>query len=155
MTNTLESWEQLIEEMKDRSSSQIDILLKPKDESGRHIGGKFSLDEQAITLYTDELARQCQLFFQDKLDVIQYAKVVLAHELGHSLDKQLKGLSHSLESIEDPFNKTRIALLIELNAWKIAKSLLPDVPYTVFSKIRCVSLEHYYDDMDHLYGQAV
>jgi hypothetical protein len=148
-------WFQIVKEMNDRCPKHFTVRLETKNENGRQIGGKFNLDDQIITLYTEEISRQCQLFFQGDLSALQYGKVILAHELGHALDPQLSRLSRSLEEASDPFHKTRISLLIEANAWKIAKSLLPDVPKSVFSKIRSVSLEHYYNDMTHLSVQAV
>ncbi|MFP3443232.1 hypothetical protein R0K18_36410, partial [Pantoea sp. SIMBA_133] len=52
----------------------------------RLIGGKYSLETNMITIYMEEVRKQCILLFGSDDHLNDYFTVIVAHELGHAAD---------------------------------------------------------------------
>lgn len=72
-----------------------------------------------------------------------YIFVILAHELGHAEDEDLKFLSGLLDGPLTAAEEAEIRLRIEENAWRYAESLLWDVDPVFLGTIIDESLYSY------------
>lgn len=136
------------------SDPRVMVTVEENCPLNRRIGGKYNPTKHAVTIYTSEIQEQCKLLYPGESVFLPFLTVVLAHELGHATDLSLPKLSrlHDLES--DSFQKRKIELLIEVQAWKIARKLVPEIPSSFFNKIKRHSLRGYYDAINEYYEQV-
>lgn len=142
----------IVNELVHLSKSLVEVKIEEKCPLNRNIGGKYSLHEHAITLYLDEIKKQCELLFPDKNVFLDYTAVILAHELGHATDESLLSLIELQEKTKEPLKRRQIDFLIEFQAWKNAKKLVPNIPSSFFNYIKHHSLEYYYSEMNRYYA---
>lgn len=122
----------------------IEIYIERKSPLNRRIGGKYNSGDHSITLYLEEIQEQCQWMFGSQKNVQDYASVIFAHEAGHASDPYLQKLVELYDEAKDDLKKSKIELLIEVQAWKIARAIVKDVPAAFFNTIKRCSLEHHY-----------
>ncbi|MDM5199472.1 hypothetical protein QUF84_15970 [Fictibacillus enclensis] len=136
---------QKINQMVENFNISVDIHIEAKCPLNRNIGGKYNAGEQSITLYLEEIQAQSEWLFPNEDVFVEYASVIFAHEAGHATDPYLQKLVELYDSTEDEFKRKKIELLVEVQAWKIAKELVQELPDEFFSKIKRISLEHHYE----------
>lgn len=134
------------------SNSLVEVKIEENCPLNRNIGGKYSLNEHSITLYIAEIKKQCELLFPGKNVFLDYTAVILAHELGHATDESLLPLIELQEKTKEPLKRRQIDFLIEFQAWKNAKKLIPNIPSSFFNYIKRHSLEYYYNEMNRYYA---
>ncbi len=142
----------IVNELLRLSDSFVKIKIEERCPLNRNIGGKYNLQEHAITLYLGEIKKQCELLFPRKNVFHDYTAVILAHELGHATDQFLSTLVNWLERTEEPLQKSQIDFLIEFHAWRNAKRLVPNIPASFFNHIKRHSLEYYYREINKYYA---
>ena len=142
----------IVNELLKVSNSLVKVKIEQKCPLNRNIGGKYSLNEHAITLYVAEIKKQCELLFPRKNVFLDYTAVILAHELGHATDQSLSTLIELHEKIEEPLHRRQIDFLIEFQAWKNAKRLVPNIPSSFFNHIKHHSLKYYYGELNKHYA---
>ncbi|SFD74871.1 hypothetical protein SAMN05428981_1011700 [Bacillus sp. OV194] len=133
-----------INKMVERFNLSVDVQIEAKYPLDRNIGGKYNAGDHSITLYLEEIQSQCQWMFPEQDVMLEYALVIFAHEAGHATDPYLQKLVELYDDTEDELKKRKIELIVEVQAWKIAKALVSDVPDGLFNKIKRISLEHHY-----------
>lgn len=84
------------------------------------------MGSHTVYLYKEEIIRQCCRLFGSPYRLREYIAVILAHELGHSQDKELVQLAEALDEPLSEREEAEIRLRIEENAWGYALSLLSD-----------------------------
>ncbi|MBM7587709.1 hypothetical protein JOC86_004283 [Bacillus pakistanensis] len=137
------------------SGSGVKVKIEERCPLNRNIGGKYNLQQHTITLYQAEIRKQCDLLYPGKNVFDDYTAVVFSHELGHATDRSLQKLVDLYDRVEKPFQKRKIEFLIEVQAWKNAKKLVPDIPAAFFNHIKHHSLEKYYMEINkHYEGNA-
>lgn len=137
----------IVDDLLLRSGLDITVKLEDVFQGGRLVGGKYQMDSKTITMYTEMIEQQCLQMF-DSLDcVLDYFKVVMAHEIGHAADQELTILSDALDSSQDLWEYNQIALQIEENAWRYALQLLPDIELPFINEIIDQSLQSYRDEL--------
>lgn len=122
----------------------IKLHIENKSPLNRRIGGKYNSSNHSITLYLEEIQTQCQWMFGSQESVLDYAAVIFAHEAGHATDPYLHTLVELYDATEEELQKSKIELLIEVQAWKIARALIREIPADFFNTIKRCSLEHHY-----------
>lgn len=129
--------------------SGLDITVKLEDvfQGGRLVGGKYQMDSKTITMYTEMIELQCLQMFGSLDSMLDYFKVVMAHEIGHAADQELLALSDALDNSQDLREYNQIALQIEENAWRYALLLIPDIDLSFVSEIIDQSLQSYRDEI--------
>ncbi|GGN93642.1 hypothetical protein [Saccharibacillus kuerlensis] len=137
--------EHIVTDVLTRSNSEIEVVLENLFPGRRLVGGKYSLDDNRITLYLGVLEEQCKLLFGSLEPFEEYVRVVLAHELGHAHDPELEYLSERLVRIRGKVSRTRVSLRLEENAWRYADNLVRIENPAVFDTIRGQSLTGYYE----------
>lgn len=142
----------IVNELLILSNSFVKVKIEEKCPLNRNIGGKYNLNEHAITLYLAEIRKQCELLFPGKNVFLDYTAVILAHELGHATDKSLSTMIKWQEKTMEPLQRRQIDFLIEFQAWKNAKKLVPNIPSSFFNYIKRHSLEDYYSEMNKYYA---
>ncbi|TLS39316.1 hypothetical protein [Pseudalkalibacillus caeni] len=125
------------------SGRNIDVFIEGNFPDNRMVGGKYAIDSDSITIYTEEIKKQCKLIFSSLARFEDYLKIVFAHELGHAQDKELEKLINKRKNAKNSYEKDQLSLKIEQNAWDYAKSILPFMDDAFFNKIVDVSLEAY------------
>jgi hypothetical protein len=110
---------------------------------GRLVGGKYQTTLHKVTLYQEEIKRQCLQLFGSLDRLEDYINVVFAHELGHAEDAQLEQLSLLLDSGLPTNERKQIELQIEENAWRYAESLLSQIDPVFIKEIVTESLADY------------
>ncbi|MGE7876413.1 hypothetical protein [Peribacillus muralis] len=101
-----------------RHDPSLLLIIEKEFPGTRCVGGKYSAEGHTITLYQEDIEIQCQrsLGSLDRLE--EYTWIILTHEIGHALDKELTVLSEELWSTGNP----KILYQIEVNAWDIASN---------------------------------
>ncbi|MFB5266846.1 hypothetical protein ACE41H_08600 [Paenibacillus enshidis] len=135
--------EQCIEELLRQADIGVSVRLEKKFPGGRMVGGKYNMNTHTITMYTDVIQAQCMQMFGSLEQAEEYFAVVLAHEIGHAADPELRALSEALDETDDPSVKRLTALRIEENAWNYALNLLPEADSRFMSIIIDESLFAY------------
>jgi hypothetical protein len=120
-----------------------EVKIEKRFPNRRLVGGKFILHSNAIVLYEETIEEQCRLLFGDTSYLGPYMMIVLAHEIGHAMDRDLQALSAALEQQEDEEYRREISLKIEENAWNFSKMLIPYEYQGLFEKIKRESLASY------------
>jgi len=121
----------------------------------------YRLEKQCIYINSDKCMRQYEQLQQDGYhfrDRTQFIQMIVAHEIGHSLDPQLLFLSKQEEHLIDELKyceteaemeNTFISLgeliiRIENNAWEYAQPFLPaDLDQQTLEQYRMFALESY------------
>ncbi|MGG1573872.1 hypothetical protein [Fictibacillus sp. NRS-1165] len=134
-----------INEILERFNLSIDVHIEAKCPLNRNIGGKYNAGDHSITLYLEEIQSQCRWMFPEEDVLLEYALVIFAHEAGHATDPYLQKLVELYDDTEDELKKRKIELLVEVQAWKIARALVRELPEKFFNKIKRISLEHHYE----------
>lgn len=140
---TKEIFQDVVDEMLGRLDSVLSVTLEDAFPGRRLVGGKYSMSNHSITMFTEDVTEQCLRLFPRDTCLPEYFKVVLAHELGHAHDKELEELADSLDFADEP-ERNRLMLRIEENAWRFARSILPDVAPSFLEEIEVQSLAPYY-----------
>ncbi|WP_377888388.1 hypothetical protein [Alkalihalobacillus sp. R86527] len=117
----------LVESILNDLSLTINVKIERHFPGNRNIGGKYSLKTKTITMYLEEIKEQCRGVLGTEERVIDYFKVILAHEIGHSEDRELEELAIRKEHTKSNYAKHQLALRIEENAWNYAKQALPEL----------------------------
>ncbi|MGM0843422.1 MAG: hypothetical protein ACQEUT_00490 [Bacillota bacterium] len=118
--------QQITSTLQARAGSSVNVILAKDFPGNRIAGGKYNMGSHTITMYIDEIKKQCKLLFSSLDHFYEYFTVVFAHELGHAEDKELEELADRMD-VADEYERKRIALQIEENAWCIAKGLIPEI----------------------------
>ncbi|RIW26734.1 hypothetical protein D3H55_23515 [Bacillus salacetis] len=138
--------QQITSTLQARAGSRVNVILESNFPGKRIAGGKYNMGTDTITMYIDEIKRQCKMLFKSLEYFYEYFTVVFAHELGHAEDQELEGLADRMDTAED-FERKQIALRIEENAWCIAKELIPDLDSNFIHEIIEESLLYYRDQV--------
>lgn len=142
-----ESLDLVVRELLERSGSLAKIKLENHFPGNRIAGGKYSMGTHTITLYMEEIMKQCQQLFSSTDRFLDYFTVVFAHELGHAEDTELEELANYLDSCITEQERCLTALKIEENAWAFAEKLLPDMDKAFMQKIIYHSLKPYREQL--------
>ncbi|MEC0170926.1 hypothetical protein [Paenibacillus graminis] len=126
----------------------MQVILEPRFQDNRLVGGKYHLASHTIFLYKEEIVRQCCELFGSHLRLKEYIAVVLAHELGHSEDLELEQLAAALDGPLTGRQEAEIRLRIEENAWAYAISLLTEADPSFLHMIMEESLFSYRNQLD-------
>ncbi|WP_438435161.1 hypothetical protein [Gorillibacterium sp. sgz500922] len=110
----------------DRSACTAALRIEPRFPGDRLVGGKYNLATHTVFLYKEDILIQCGRLFGSTDRAEEYIAVILAHELGHAQDGQLRELADSLDLPISEAEKAHIRLRIEENAWAYAEALLPE-----------------------------
>ena len=137
----------IVDELLLRSGLDITVKLEDVFQGGRLVGGKYQMDSKTITMYTKMIEEQCLQLFGSLDCVLDYFKVVVAHEIGHAADQELTALSDALDCSQDLQECSRISLQIEENAWRYALLLIPDIDPPFINEIIDQSLQSYRDEL--------
>jgi hypothetical protein len=140
--------ETVVHDLLQRSGSSVNVLLESSFPDQRLVGGKYHINTHTITLYMDEIKKQCIQLFSTDTYFIDYLKIVFAHELGHAEDVELEKLCDQLDECTTPHELNRIALLIEENAWRYAESLLEEVDPSLVDTVIYHSLQPYREKIE-------
>ncbi|MEG9298829.1 hypothetical protein V6B33_20435 [Mangrovibacillus sp. Mu-81] len=136
-------FQNVVDEMLGRLDRELDVVLEDAFPGKRLVGGKYSMGTQSITMFMEDVTEQCLRLFPEGELLLDYFKVVFAHELGHAYDKELVDLAHKLDGA-DGSERNRLMLQIEENAWIFARSILPDLALSFVEEIESQSLAPYY-----------
>ncbi len=120
-------FQQIIRKLKEVSGLDVDILVEDHFPGKRMVGGKYSLETNRVTIYLEEIRKQCFRLFGSEEKMMDYFAVILAHELGHAADQSLLELSMVRAGKMDKEMINQLSIKIEENAWMYAKKLVPDL----------------------------
>ncbi|RUT33374.1 hypothetical protein EJP77_06920 [Paenibacillus zeisoli] len=134
---------QIFGELVARTGSLVTVSIRGRFPGGRNVGGKYSMNDHCITMYLDEIKKQCLNIFGSLERYEEVLGIVFAHELGHSADIHLAALSDRYDMCEDELERKKIALLIEENAWHYAEEILTEADQSVLQTMIYVSLQSY------------
>lgn len=140
--------EQSINDLLLRSGSEVCVQLDSHFPGGRLVGGKYNMGTHVVTMYIEVIKEQCLQMFSSLEYMMDYLKVVFAHELGHAEDGELSELVEQLDSCSTETERTMIALKIEENAWEFAKRLLPEIDEEFMQTIIFHSLQPYREQLE-------
>ncbi|MEF2968252.1 hypothetical protein V3851_20680 [Paenibacillus sp. M1] len=136
---------QIFDELLNMSGSKASVKIKSRFPGGRNVGGKYRPSDHSVTMYLDEIKKQCITLFGSLEDYERLLRIVFAHELGHAEDSALSELSDRYDTCESELERKRIALRIEENAWDYARSLVPDADIEMLDTVIYYSLQAYRD----------
>ncbi|MBN8208385.1 hypothetical protein JI666_06485 [Bacillus sp. NTK071] len=135
-------FQQIIRKLQELSGLDVDILLENDFPGRRMIGGKYSLETNVVTIYLEEVRKQCFRLFGSEEKLVDYFSVILAHELGHAADRNLMELAMVRADHTDHQKRMQLSIKIEENAWNYAKRLVPDL-HNILNVVREHSLAMY------------
>ncbi|KKK38737.1 hypothetical protein WQ57_07045 [Mesobacillus campisalis] len=141
--------QKLVNDLLLRSGSDVYVKLEDSFPGARMVGGKYSLATHTVTLYLDEIKKQCLHLFSTLDCLDEYLTVVFAHEVGHAEDAELDLLSYQLSKSTDELERTEIALRIEENAWENARTLTAGINQDLFNTIYHHSTQLYKTKLHH------
>ncbi|MED1204066.1 hypothetical protein [Heyndrickxia acidicola] len=130
------------------SGSNANVRLMNRFPGNRLVGGKYSPGTHTVTLYIEEIRKQCRLLFASEDVFPIYFWIVLAHELGHAEDSELNTLSERYDICGSDVERKRIALKIEENAWDFARTIVPEDYRGILEEIIDQSLRAYREDLE-------
>lgn len=136
-----------VSEILSRSGSGVTVKLDSYFPGGRLIGGKYVMNSNSVTMYTEVIKQQCVQLFGSPEFVYEYFAVVFAHELGHAADASLLMLCDELDFCTNDTKRKEIELQIEENAWNNAMPWITDIDPVMISTIIDCSLEAYRDEL--------
>ncbi|KKI89093.1 hypothetical protein WQ54_28125 [Bacillus sp. SA1-12] len=131
-----------------RSGSSADVIVESAFPDGRLVGGKYHLGTHTITLYLNEIKKQCEQLFATDQYFLDYLTIVTAHELGHAEDQELEELCDQLDECPTQVERDKISLRIEENAWRYARSILSGIETNIVETVIFHSLKPYYEEID-------
>ena len=131
-----------------RSGNSVAVKIDSHFPGGRLAGGKYTMSTHTITLYIEEIKEQCMQLFGTLDQFKDYLAVIFAHELGHAQDRHLSALADLYDQTSNESDKSKIAFLIEKNAWKYAQKLIPEISRAFVKKIIFHSLKPYYESIE-------
>jgi hypothetical protein len=140
---TRERFQNVVDEMLSRLDSNLNVVLEDAFPGKRLVGGKYSMGTRSITMFMKDVTEQCLRLFPDDELLMDYFKVVFAHELGHAYDGELVELAEQLDETNGT-ERNRLMLQIEENAWRFARTILPDLALSFVEEIERQSLAPYY-----------
>ena len=132
----------IVRRLQKQASMNVPIQLTDYFPGERLIGGKYSLETNMITIYMEEVRKQCILLFGSDDHLNDYFTVIVAHELGHAADKSLVLLAKERSSTRCVNKKRQLSIIIEDNAWKFAMKLIPELSHILVS-VRNQSMDLY------------
>ncbi|EDL65459.1 hypothetical protein BSG1_11316 [Bacillus sp. SG-1] len=138
--------QQITSTLQARAGSSVNVILEKNFPGKRIAGGKYNMGTHTITMYIDEIKRQCKMLFSSLENFYEYFAVVFAHELGHAEDEELEALAERMDTADD-YERKKLALQIEENAWCIAKELIPEIDSNFTRQIIQESLLSYRDQV--------
>lgn len=138
----------IIKDVLSLSGSNARVRLKNRFPGNRLVGGKYSPGTHTVTLYMEEIRKQCILLFSNEAVFPVYFWIVLAHELGHAEDSELNSLSELYDLCGNDSERKRIALKIEENAWDFARTIVPTDYSEMLDEIIDESLRSYREDLE-------
>ncbi|RHW40283.1 hypothetical protein D1B31_12065 [Neobacillus notoginsengisoli] len=147
-----EEYRSLLQPLLIQSGSKAKIEMEGHHPESRLVGGKYSLTTHTITLYIEEIKKQCIQLFGSLAFLEAYICIVFAHELGHAEDQALSILADRLDAAKSETEKARLQFLIEKRAWNYAEKLLQKTHRTITKKIITQSLQSYYQEIELQYG---
>ncbi|MCA0986138.1 hypothetical protein [Guptibacillus algicola] len=127
MGESKEYYYSLVASILNSLSLNISVSIESHFPGNRNIGGKYCLKTDTITMYLEEIKDQCRSVLGSEERLVDYFKVILAHELGHSEDRDLEDLAIRKYKAKSNYEKHQLALGIEENAWNYAKQVLPEL----------------------------
>ena len=119
----------IIHKLRELSGLDVPIVLEDHFPEERMIGGKYSLERHTITIYLEEVRMQCMLLFGSDEYMLDYFTVILAHELGHAADQNLRELARLRSATSDVQMRNQLSIEIEENAWNYASRLIPELHF--------------------------
>ncbi|WP_165996840.1 hypothetical protein [Bacillus sp. Cs-700] len=119
----------IVRRLQKQASMNVPIQLTDYFPGERLIGGKYSLETNMITIYMEEVRKQCILLFGSDDLLNDYFTVIVAHELGHAADESLVLLAKERSSTRCVNKKRQLSIIIEDNAWKFAMKLIPELSH--------------------------
>ncbi len=132
----------IVRRLQKQASMNVPIQLTDYFPGERLIGGKYSLETNTITIYMEEVRKQCILLFGSDDHLNDYFTVIVAHELGHAADKSLVLLAKERSSTRCVQKKRQLSIIIEDNAWKFATKLIPELSHILVT-VRNQSMDLY------------
>ncbi|WP_273832683.1 hypothetical protein [Guptibacillus sedimenti] len=132
----------IVSRLQEQASMNVPIQLTDYFPGERLIGGKYSLETNMITIYMEEVRKQCILLFGSDDHLNDYFTVIVAHELGHAADKSLVLLAKQRSSTRCVNKKRQLSIIIEDNAWKFAMKLIPELSH-ILVPVRNQSMDLY------------
>jgi hypothetical protein len=132
----------IVRRLQEQASINVPIQLKDYFPGERLVGGKYSLETNMITIYMEEVRKQCILLFGSDDHLKDYFTVIVAHELGHAADKSLAMLAKQRSSTRCLIKKRQLSIIIENNAWKFAMKLIPELTHILVT-VRNQSMDLY------------
>ncbi|TKD70218.1 hypothetical protein [Pseudalkalibacillus hwajinpoensis] len=120
-------FQQIIRKLQELSGLDVDILLEDHFPGRRMIGGKYSLETNVVTIYLEEVRKQCFRLYGSDEKLLDYFSVILAHELGHAADQTLMELSMVRAGNSDQQKRKQLSIRMEENAWNYARRLVPEL----------------------------
>ena len=132
----------IIRRLQEQASINVPIQLTDYFPGERLVGGKYSLETNMITIYMEEVRKQCILLFGSDDHLNDYFTVIVAHELGHAADKSLAMLAKQRSSTLCLNKKRQLSIIIEDNAWKFAMKLIPELTHILIT-VRNKSMDLY------------
>ncbi|MYL62977.1 hypothetical protein GLW07_06350 [Bacillus hwajinpoensis] len=132
----------IVRRLQKQASMNVPIQLTDYFPGERLIGGKYSLETNMITIYMEEVRKQCILLFGSEDHLNDYFTVIVAHELGHAADKSLVLLAKERSSTRCVNKKRQLSIIIEDNAWKFAMKLIPELSHILVT-VRNQSMDLY------------
>ncbi|MGA9288222.1 MAG: hypothetical protein WBV93_07680 [Anaerobacillus sp.] len=137
----------IIHKLRQVSGVDVPIILEDHFPEERIIGGKYSLEKHVITIYLKEVRMQCMLLFGSDEYMLNYFTVILAHELGHAADQNLRAMADLRASTSDVKRRNQISIKLEENAWNYATRLIPDLhPLLMIVKERSLDMYRLCED---------
>ncbi len=127
LAHSKEYYNNLVKSILQMLSLTTTVTIEEHFPGNRNIGGKFSLKSGAITLYLEEIKLQCIRVLGTDERMVDYFKIILAHEIGHSEDKDLEQLAKRKQVAKSNYEKHQLAIKIEDNAWNFAKKVFPEL----------------------------
>jgi hypothetical protein len=140
--------EKVVNELLQRTGSSVKVLLEASFPDNRLVGGKYHISTHTITLYMEEIKEQCVQLFSTDAYFLDYLKIVFAHEIGHAEDLELSQLCDQLDECKTPFERNKLALKIEENAWHYAELYLQEVDHSLVETVIYHSLQPYREKIE-------
>jgi predicted Zn-dependent protease with MMP-like domain len=147
--------ELIVDELLEKAGSTAVVVLEDYFGGNRFAGGKYSMGTHTITLYTEEIKKQCQQIFSSLDHFEDYFAVVCAHEIGHAEDRELGELADHFDLAATSLERNQLALRIEENAWEFAEKLLGHINIAFVKTIIYHSLQPYMELLEAETAEAV
>ncbi|KUP04008.1 hypothetical protein Q73_14380 [Bacillus coahuilensis m2-6] len=137
-----------IQSVRLRAESNVNIIIKDYFPENKLVGGKYHVGSHTVTVFIEEIRKQCLQIFQSEEPLQDFITIVTAHEIGHAEDVELLDLIDQLDTATSEKEKVLIKLKIEENAWDFAATIIPRRLEGMLTVIRGISLQLYYDQLE-------